>query len=1034
MLGMPAQGAPGVPAAPAFQEAGTQELVLEELVPEEFLPGALPDPEMFPDDSNAGTQELKLPGEASSTDELGDEDLNPVFHEDPYEDLGVGLPPLEGEPTQARPGPSEKRNPALKPRAASITGLPKTAKAPQPPAKPMEHTNALQPQVAFPSEGLSGLPPLDAEKTRARGEPSDPFADRRASDPFGPPGAARHPAPPVAAPPRPAASAPSPGPAPQPAPQPAPRPAPGPAPQSTPVIPPTTAQPTAAPTPGKLSGAFQNLRQRVGSGNGAVPVALAGVPILILVLGFVGFRWYQASEAEEEIAAATLQATNDGLVTSLATAIERDREEASDAPEALARRARLYATAAFEHGDPEAAPYAQRLLDSLEESTPDSQVAAVYLGLEAGQTEQAVGTAVNIDPTALQGEAGFATAMAALAQGDLGAAERSAMAAQTQRAAAPRYVALVARILGESGESDRALQTLDAITEPNPSAVLARGMILLAQSRAPAAREALAALDGPPLAQVISERQRTWGQLLQAEAALATGDTAAAQPLAQAALNGAGRPEHDLPFGLRLGRVLLDAGLPTEAKDLFEALPAATNLIGPRAILAVEIHLALRHPEEAQAYLEGAGDSLELAYPRGLLAEQREQNEDAERAYAAAEALDEVFVRARLGRARLALAANRESDAVELLNAVRTREPANVEMVSLLVEAYLGGDNSNGAEARSVVTAALAAAGDNPPAPLRLARAKVELAWGQVGEARRILEELVAENPRSADLQASLGDATLQGNDFDAAKTAYEAALGLDPRHRRALLGAVEVELGRYEAEPANQALERARRAELSGAEMRLLRARLALLRGEGQAAISALGRIRRRRIPTPIALTLGGAQVQAEKFRDAERTFARIVRRESNNLEAQLGLAAARIGQGDTRNAVEPLQRAEALAGDAPAPLAARVAALRGHFQYARGDLSGAQQSVTTALEKDDQCADAHYLQGLLDVERGRDPIPALRRAAAGRQTPPAALGEFVLNLDRGEELCAAAERYRRAAPRGQLRGDVAALSSRCR
>jgi len=1083
MMGMPAAApAPLPPAPPRASRSGPPPPpAAPPLEPKPKVPSRIPSvaPPPFEDrpkpgfGGQSGTQELDLDEVLESetgTDELDELDLAPVFHKDPYEDLEGGLPPLEGEPTQAKTGPSEAaesvppapglgtvgREPwrarpmAPEPFEALDEGLPplegeptslkdtsaedfddlqtrarpavdvpediptsRGLRAPRPVVGPPddideEELATTQARAAYEPDGFpeddldTGLPPLEGEPTHARSAPADPFADRPAPDPFAPPPVAPAPAPaarraaaqvPTHRPPPPRDLAPSPQPS----------------------------GPQPAVSPDEATPATKRRKLKTPE-----IVALAGIPVLLVVILVAVVRWYSASEAEEEVAAATRQATDDGLWTSLRAAIDLDEEGGQSLP----RRARLYATAALEHGEADAAPYAEEiagLLDDEERTTPDAVVARTYLALRRGDLERANLEVEQVRDTDLDGEGGFARAKVLLRRNQVEAARRSATQAQALRSTSPRYAALLAETLAMDGDVSGALQTLEATSESNPVVLLARADALLREDRFDDAHETLERVR--TLEDTLSQRQRAEARLLGAHALVGRGDASTAREWAQRAETEA--PSGDEDFGMRLARVYLLSSDGEAAKRAFEALPEQTEREAERAILAAEVYLASGDRERAREFVERAGDSNEVAYARGRIAESDGDWEAAVRAYSAAENIPRFRMPARLRRARIRLQEGEPGEVVELLEELVGAHPAEPQLVSLLVDAHL---ELNRADRAGRVVRDAKAASDGTPAPeIRLAEARVALQSGQARQAQQILEQLAEERPNDPALQVSLGEAARQSGNWDGAETAYRAAIEAGTSGPAAATGLALVALARGDLEAAVERVDAAVEAGLSGNRKRELEGRIAVLQGRGAEAVETLRPLARSG-DAQILADLGHAYLQAESLRNAGRFFLRAIREDEDNVDALLGMARMKAFQGYPTRGETYLDRADAAIeeNDLGARYQAWALATRAYLEFQNGREPRAAELAREAIQKDEHCGEAHFVLGL--VEQRRSHFVA---AAEGVRPPPDAFAEIAISYPgNGEDRCRYGQRYLSAAPNGDRYrvNDVRDATSRCR
>ncbi len=778
---------------------------------------------------------------------------------------------------------------------------------------------------------------------------------------------------------------------------------------------------------------------------GPALVAVAGVPVLLVVALVAGIHLYLASRAEERIAEATRAASMSGAIADLRQALALDAEEDSQASLAVARRARLRAIVMLDHGLADAAAAREerarihQLLESIEAGERaglvDALAAHVFLSLSEGRPDQAVAQAERVPPTD-GAEGAYAAARAALTVGDVDRAEEVAGRLSASLRVGPRYGALVARVLLAHGRVDGSLAVLDRVAgvEGSPVALLARAEVHRVRHDA----EAMFADAQRVFEQVgdDSPRQRAWAQLLLAEARLMVGESGAARDLAM----GIGPLEGDEAFGLRLVDLLRQVGSLDRAAAVLEALPEVPARPPERALVAAEVFLARNELPRAEAVLGTAETSPRTSYLQGRVAEAKGEREAAVAHYEAAAADPVQFVRAKTALGLLALGGGDVEDAIAHLSAARERDPSNPSVVAALVRALL----ARGAvdEARAAVDEALARRADDPD--LLLAKARVELARGQPAAALAILEGLVEQRGDDAALHALRGEAARLSGDRDKAQEAFERALGLDPRQPRALMGRVELALAAYDVEGANAALAAAREGGVESNTLRLLEGRLLVMQGAGKPAAALLrplvrrrrGRRRRSSSDPVVWATYGRALAQAEDDRGALRALQRALDLDGDQVDAHLALAAVRTRRGDLAGASRAIGEARQLVESASLGPAyeARVLAATGRLRYESGNLGEAEELATQALAKDPQSAPAHLLMALVKDAQGQDPVPHLRQALEGHFVTPEVLGQLVVFDRRAADRCALARRYLEAAPRGLDARDARSLVRRCR
>ncbi len=1065
-------------AEDVLKKDSTTELQASDLAPAGILDGAT---------DNLSTQELSLI-ETDGTSELSASDLA-LGEIDPYEDLAEGLPPLEGEATVARSSTgadleeftdeATRQAKARPPMPAPAVPMPAPAvPMPAPPGNP-------NPFEAYPDE-LEGEPTharpaaieddsFDDMPTMARDRAEMDFEDTHGARPSkikdsdsvedlatttARPIVAEFPddvvdtglppLPPLAGEATVARDVSAPRPAQQ-----VGRPTTGKV--------PTGFAPSAAPTkppqppPAKKKPRKKTLANRIAEVRDKVPmidrvgelplagrIALAGIPVLIVALLIVMVKVWSSSQAETAIQAAVDQASSDGLVASVETANELDAEENSDDPEAVARRARLYAMAVLEHGyenddsQTTARQLAANLLTQLEgeENTnqADQVAAQIYLALEAGDVERANILADRVQP--LGGELAYAKALVYYAQGELGPA--ADLLNNLEPAA--RYTGLLARIRAEQGQVDQAGALLEPFPEASPVRALALAQVNRFGSDSVFLSTTTALMDTELLSRA-SPHQRSWALLLNAEARARDGQRDAIEV---AASSEATRPRGDERFVLRLATLYRELGAFDRAANALRLLPEKPARAEARVLVQAEVQLAVRDLAEVARILDSAGESPQTQYLRGRLAEEQGRREEAEAFYTTAAQDAGRFVASKTRLGGMALRAGDAPVAITHLEAAVERAPTNLDVVSLLAEAYVAKPDLDAAVA--LLENARTRGLDSPR--LLVVGARVDLARGEAQSALTTLTSLEAQFGQDAVFLATLGEAARRAGDSARAGQAFERALNVDARNRMALMGTAEIALAATDVEGANGAVARAREAGVEGNALRLLEGRLLVLQGAGAEAVVKLrrlagrfaGRGRRRRFRLnsndPIVLTAYGvALAQAESDRNAKTALQRAIRVDSNQIEAQLALATVHTRQGDLNDAGEAAAAAQQIVErqSLGPQYEARVIATRGRILYEANNLRQARELAQQAIAKDDRCTLGHLLNALLDDAEGRSPVTSLRRALEGRHPIPEVLGQLTL-LDRGNpDRCDFARRYLEAAPSGIDAADARAVRGRC-
>ena len=791
------------------------------------------------------------------------------------------------------------------------------------------------------------------------------------------------------------------------------------------------------PTPHGLRKPTRDRLRPIGEwlrGRRPMVLAIGCFPLLLGIGAFFGVRAWMRSSAEDEVRAAAVAASNDGLRTSLDHAIEIAEGQELDDAESIALRARLVATAVLEHGADRGAEVEQLLaeLQDEERDLPDARTAEAYLLLSRGEIAAADQAAQRGNGT--NAELWRARALTAIAANDVQRAAQAAEQAVRERPTSPRHLALHALVMALNRDVGSALNLLDSIPggERSPAVRVARARIKLDSGSNPseAADEARAVVED--LGSIASPYEKAWAHLVRAQHAGSSSERGSRQlALAQAEAAAELRPRWDEGLALSLAETFNRLGEHAKAREVLSALPEQSREARRRATLLAEVAVAHGDWDAAEAALESAGESAATAWLRGRLLEARGKVEEAKAQYDRAlnDPSQSVRTRARLGA--LALTENEPARAIELLSPALEVDRANLAVVTTMVRAMLATDRAEDAD--DVVTTALRLRGD--AVELMMAKAQVDLAQGQVDDALTTLRQVVEQRPDDADVRATLGEAARRAGQPDVAREAYEAALERDDDNRTALVGLAFLAAEEGDEAAIEAAIARAEGAGAGGPALDRVRAQVMVLEGAGQEAVETLTRLAEaNRDDAELWAALGRAQVQAELDSQARRSFSRALRIDDEHPEAHLGMAAVQTRAGQLHTARQSIGRAERAArarGLGP-PFEARVIVAKGRLSFEVGEISEAKTLAQEALEKDPESAEAHLLLAAIAIERDDDPIPHLRRAVDGRAPPPEALGRLSIRV-RGQEACDLARRYMRAAPEGYDAPDVQDVLDRC-
>lgn len=224
------------------------------------------------------------------------------------------------------------------------------------------------------------------------------------------------------------------------------------------------------------------------------------------------------------------------------------------------------------------------------------------------------------------------------------------------------------------------------------------------------------------------------------------------------------------------------------------------------------------------------------------------------------------------------------------------------------------------------------------------------------------------------------------------------------------------------DAERVRRALEGAR---ATGADLVVtdrLAAQLAVLRGEGAAAVPRLRELAQTHEDAEIWVSLGRVLLQAENDRQAAQAFEVATVLDPSNPHAHIGLSTIRAHEAELGAAHRHLERARAASSETSPPdpqIEARIRTAQGIILLERGHIGRAAAEAEQARLFDRRSAEAALLLARIARLRGHDPVDHLRHAIDGRAPDPAALG-LLARRARRPEACDLASIYLERAPEG--------------
>jgi tetratricopeptide (TPR) repeat protein len=590
----------------------------------------------------------------------------------------------------------------------------------------------------------------------------------------------------------------------------------------------------------------------------AIPAA-KGEPMLLYVVGRLQQRLGAAEQAGAHLRAAAAAAP-DLIAASLALAeLHHERREPQ---EALARldavlqqrprhlRAQLWR--AFLTADEQDPSQALRAIDAhTKHAREGAAVDRILWALSrarvlrrSGQHDKA-GEALREAAAAGASEPRMLALVATDARraGQLGVAQQAASQALAAAPESTAYRALLASILLERSDGERALRLLAELPQDEPALIAMRARAALLTGDEQALRAALQAIEAS------------------SDAKTADGERAALRLRVRAALE----PKADLL---------------QEARALLRRAPA-----DPDALRATgEVALALREPDEAvRAFNQLAklmAQDAEAHYLLGRAQRMAADAKGAEKALRRALELSPGYVGALSALGGLLLDSGKYEEADALYQQLSAHDALQGRLGRAEALIALGRLDDAQVQVSGVPEA------QRQSAPARETAARLALAQRKPGEALSLLRPLIEGEGRKAAALALYGDALYAADQVNTAAGAYDSALEIDSALPEALLGRANVHLRAERAGDALDLLERARSALESRLRAPEVRARmLALLghayvqrekRGDADRARDALRQAVRLPNPPAEAYFFLGESLGGKRTTEAADAFKR--------------------------------------------------------------------------------------------------------------------------------------------------------------
>ena len=197
--------------------------------------------------------------------------------------------------------------------------------------------------------------------------------------------------------------------------------------------------------------------------------------------------------------------------------------------------------------------------------------------------------------------------------------------------------------------------------------------------------------------------------------------------------------------------------------------------------------------------------------------------------------------------------------------------------------------------------------GEEPPGLVARNRlAAHAAAAGDTAKAEKLVEQVLAENPRDNDALVMQGRLAMQSKEYDAAVASFRSVLRDQPDSVPALHLLAEAQMRKGDMELAGDSLRRAVEVEPLNAEARVKFARYLISRKELARALEQIDAVLKNDASNPDALAAKSELLAAKGDLDAVKVeLAKLKEAAPENPEASLRLARVHMAEGDTAAAI---------------------------------------------------------------------------------------------------------------------------------
>jgi len=256
-----------------------------------------------------------------------------------------------------------------------------------------------------------------------------------------------------------------------------------------------------------------------------------------------------------------------------------------------------------------------------------------------------------------------------------------------------------------------------------------------------------------------------------------------------------------------------------------------------------------------------------------------------------------------------------------------------------------------------------------PPSRALLLQGRFLLTEGKAEQAAQVLARAWSADPGSATAAYALGLAHLARRDLDAAESAFESVVRLNPQAVAARLHLASIALERGESRRAARLTREAAEGSTENVDVQVVAARALRLAGDADGAGALLDSALERHASSPALWVERGALcLDRHDLAGARAAFTRAASLAPGTFEPLAGLTNVDVAAGQTKAARQRL----ASKVSAPAP-DARLLLLAGQVAAADRDLPAAEQLLKRAVAASPDLLDAYAELGRVYVSTGR-------------------------------------------------------------